>query len=45
MDPYLELHWLGAHSRLTTYAADTLNDLLPPDLVAASEERVGVESK
>jgi hypothetical protein len=43
MDPYLEPHWLDVHSRLVTYAADSLNSKLPQDLVASTEERVAVE--
>jgi hypothetical protein len=45
MDPYLEPHWLDVHTKLTTYAADTLNEKLPPDLIASTEERVAVESE
>ena len=43
MDPYLEPHWLDVHSRLVTYASDGLNETLPTDLVASTEERVAVE--
>src|SRR3954469_12599575 len=43
MDPYLELHWGDVHSRLITYFVESLNDSLPTDLVAASEERIVVE--
>jgi hypothetical protein len=44
MDPYLERHWSDVHTRLVTYAADTLNGRLPEDLIASTEERVAVES-
>ena len=44
MDPYLERHWLDVHARLVTYAADALNGVLPPDLIARTEERLVVES-
>jgi len=44
MDPYLEPHWLDIHTKLVAYAADALNVSLPEDLIARSEERVGVES-
>jgi hypothetical protein len=44
MDPYLESHWLDVHSSLVTDARNTLNQLLPEDLAASSEERVSVES-
>ncbi len=44
MDPYLEQRWLGVHSSLTTYAGDALNRLLPPGLLARSEERAIVSS-
>src|SRR5688500_6037869 len=39
MDPYLEHHWLDVHTRLVTYAADWLNEHLPAELVATTEER------
>jgi hypothetical protein len=44
MDPYLERHWLDVHGRLVTYAADALNERLPDDLVARTEERLAVET-
>src|SRR4051812_23021583 len=44
MDPYLEPHWLDVHTKLTTYASDALNERLPGDLVASTEERVAIES-
>lgn len=44
MDPYLEPHWLDVHSSLVVGARDELNQHLPQDLVARSEERVAVES-
>ena len=45
MDPYLERNWLDVHARLITYAADALNDVLPDDLAARSEDRIAVESR
>lgn len=44
MDPYLEPHWLDVHTHLNAYASDALNQVLPEDLVASTEERVAVES-
>src|SRR4051812_9068202 len=45
MDPYLERHWLDVHTKLVAYAADVLNEKLPSDLIASTEERVAVESE
>jgi hypothetical protein len=45
MDPYLEPHWLDIHTKLVAYAADDLNERLPDDLIASTEERVAVESE
>jgi len=42
MDPYLEAHWRDVHARLTVYAAETLQSVLPPGLKARVEERVVV---
>ena len=42
MDPYLERRWLDVHSRLNTYTADALNDILPEDLAARVEERLAI---
>lgn len=44
MDPYLEPHWLDVHTRLVTNASTALNRVLPPDLVARSEERLAIAS-
>ena len=44
MDPYLDAHWLDVHTSLVTDARNTLNERLPEDLAASSEERVAVES-
>lgn len=44
MDPYLEPHWLDVHTRLVAYAADRLDEQLPGDLIAYTEERVAIES-
>jgi hypothetical protein len=43
MDPYLEPHWLDVHTKLVAYAADGLNQQLPTDLVASTEERIAIE--
>lgn len=43
MDPYLEQHWPDVHAKLVTYAADMLNEQLPEQLVARTEERIAVE--
>ena len=45
MDPFLEPHWLDVHSSLVVGTRDELNQRLPEDLVARSEERVAVESE
>jgi hypothetical protein len=45
MDPYLERHWLDVHTKLVAYGADVLNETLPADLIASTEERVAVESE
>jgi hypothetical protein len=45
MDPYLEPHWLDVHGSLIMGAKDVLNEVLPDDLAATSEERVAVESE
>ncbi len=43
MDPYLQIHWSGVHTRLMTYAADALQPQLPPDLIALVEENVRLD--
>jgi hypothetical protein len=43
MDPYLERHWLDVHNRLVMLASVLLNERLPSDLVASTDERVKVE--
>jgi hypothetical protein len=43
MDPYLEPHWLDVDTKLVAYAADALNERLPADLSASTEERIAVE--
>lgn len=43
MDPYLERYWRDVHTKLIVEAANALNDTLPPDLVAATEERIVIE--
>lgn len=44
MNPYLESRWGDVHARLVAYAADALQDGLPPDLRARMQERVFIES-
>lgn len=43
MNPYLEARWYDFHTRFAAHAAEQLNDTLPADLVANTEERVAVE--
>lgn len=43
MDPFLQTHWSGVHTRLMTYAADALQPQLPPDLIALVEENVRLD--
>ena len=45
MDPYLERLWPDVHTRFVAYAADQLNERLPPELVASTEERVAIEEE
>ncbi len=42
MNPFLERHWPDVHTKLITYAADAIAEQLPADLIARSEERVGL---
>jgi hypothetical protein len=44
MNPFFELQWRGAHSRLIIYLNDALQERLPPDLVAAPEEQAALVS-
>lgn len=43
MDPYLQSHWSGVHTRLIAYAADAIQPQLPGDLVARVEENVRLD--
>jgi hypothetical protein len=43
MDPYLEQHWGDVHNTLITYAKEVLNERLPRDLRARTQERIVVE--
>jgi hypothetical protein len=43
MDPYLERHWRDVHASLIIYLRDAIQELLPRDLVARTEERVFME--
>lgn len=40
MNPFFEQRWRDAHSSLITYLRDAVQEHLPPDLVAGSEEEV-----
>jgi len=44
MDPYLEQHWGDVHHNLITFAQGMLNERLPRDLRARSQERIVVEA-
>ena len=44
MDPYLERHWLDVHGALIQAARNMLNNRLPDDLIARSEERLAVDA-
>lgn len=43
MDPYLEQHWGDVHQTLITLAKGMLNERLPRDLRARTQERIVVE--
>ena len=45
MDPFLERRWRDVHTVLVVEAREALNQVLPPDLVARTEDRVYVESE
>jgi hypothetical protein len=40
MNPFFEQRWRDAHASLITYMSDALQECLPPDLVARTEEEV-----
>jgi hypothetical protein len=40
MNPFFELRWQDAHTRLITHICETLQERLPGDLVAGAEEQV-----
>ena len=44
MDPYIERRWRNFHTSIVVYARDRLNESLPSDLAAYSEDRVYVEA-
>ena len=44
MDPYLEPHWLDIHAKLIAFSGEALNTHLPDELVARSEEHVGIDA-
>lgn len=44
MDPFLEPHWLDIQTALVGEVRRSLNQSLPPGIVARAEERVAVES-
>ena len=43
MNPYFEREWPDVHTRLIGYIADALGPILPPGLVARSEESIAVD--
>lgn len=43
MDPYLERQWRDVHHRLVTHTVEVINESLPSDLAARSEDRVYVD--
>jgi hypothetical protein len=43
MNPFLELRWSDAHTRLIAYIGDALSEELPGDLSVRAEEQVVVE--
>lgn len=43
MNPWLEARWPDIHTRLTTYSADAIQEQLPPDLFARTEEYLSVQ--
>lgn len=43
LDPYLERHWGDVPQRVVTYACDSLQSRLPPDLRGRMQERVYIE--
>jgi hypothetical protein len=43
MDPWLERYWGDVHHRLINYSCDSIEESLPPGLVARMEERVYLE--
>jgi hypothetical protein len=44
MDPYLERHWPDVHASTVSAARKSLNNQLPEDLIARTEERLAVEA-
>jgi hypothetical protein len=45
MNPYFEAAWPDVHTRLIGYIADALGAVLPPGLVARSEEAIAAEDE
>ena len=43
MNPFLEVHWPDAHTRLITYVSDSISGVLPPDLKVLAEESVTID--
>ncbi len=43
MNPYLENHWPGVHTRLIAYVCDAIGEQLPSDLSSRAEEEVAIE--
>jgi len=44
MNPWLEEHWPGVHTRLISYLADAIAVKLPDDLVSLPEEGVNISA-
>jgi len=43
MNPYLENHWPGVHTRLIAYVCDAIGEQLPSDLSSRAEEEIAIE--
>ena len=44
MNPFLEIRWADAHTRLIAYISDQLNEFLPADLTIIAEEGLRIDS-
>jgi hypothetical protein len=45
MNPWLQEFWRDVHAKLLVYAADQLNDELPPGLQARVDERLAIDAE